>query len=178
MAEAHGAAARGRKKWVFPDKNSPEGNKPVGTSEKDAKKKQAAPFRGHITGGMHPGKRVVVFGIVDSHPDRFYLGLTCGCGTSRGGRPDVALEICVQFKDRQVLRRAYVTGSWDDPVGDIPFFPFIRGQPFKMEIFCEHSRYLVLVDGQQLFGFGHRVTPLRDVDTLWIKGSVAVTKLA
>lgn len=31
---------------------------------------QAVPFRGHITGGMRPGKKVVVVGVVDSRPDR------------------------------------------------------------------------------------------------------------
>ncbi|XP_068607545.1 galectin-related protein-like [Brachionichthys hirsutus] len=177
MAEARRVTAPGRKKWVFPHQSSPEELK-VGISDGGAEKKQVVPFRRHITGGMQPGKRLVLFGTVDSHPDRFYLGLTCGCGTSTGGWPDVALEICVQFKEQQILRRACVSGSWDEPIRDVPFFPFIRAQPFKMEIFCEQSRYLVLVDGQQLFGFSHRVTSLSDVDTFWIKGSIAVTKLA
>lgn len=48
----------------------------------------------------------------------------------------------------------------------------------QMEVHCEHSRFRVLVDGQQLFDFNHRVMSLRDIDTLWIKGSVTITKLA
>lgn len=48
----------------------------------------------------------------------------------------------------------------------------------QIEIHCEHSRFRVLVDGQQLFDFNHQVTSLRDIDTLWIKGSVTITKLA
>ena len=31
---------------------------------------QAVPFRGPITGGMQPGKKVVVVGVVDPRPDR------------------------------------------------------------------------------------------------------------
>lgn len=65
-------------------------------------------------------------------PVRFYIALTCGCGTSREPPPDVALEMCVRFKDRQVLRRACMSGSWGDVDKAVPFFPFIRDQPFKV----------------------------------------------
>ncbi|KAF0036894.1 hypothetical protein F2P81_009768 [Scophthalmus maximus] len=139
---------------------------------------QVVPFRGLIPGGLRPGKKVVVVGVVDSRPDRFYVALTCGRGTSREPPPDVALELCVRFGDRQVLRRACVSGSWGDVDRAVPFFPFIRDQPFKMEIHCEQSRFRVFVDGQKLFDFHHRVASLGAVDTLWIKGNVAVTKLA
>ncbi|XP_008314423.1 galectin-related protein-like [Cynoglossus semilaevis] len=136
------------------------------------------PFRGPISGGLQPGKKLVVFGIVDPCPDRFYLALTCGCGTSRAPPPNVALELCVRFKDRQILRRACTSGSWGDAERAVPFFPFIKDLPFKMELFCEVGRFRVLVDGQQLFDFQHRITSLPDIDTLWIKGSVGITKLA
>lgn len=63
---------------------------------------------------------------------RFYVALTCGRGTSREPPPDVALELCVRFQDRQVLRRACVSGLWGDAERDVPFFPFIRDQPFKV----------------------------------------------
>lgn len=64
---------------------------------------------------------------------RFYVALTCGRGTSREPPPDVALELCVRFQDRQVLRRACVSGLWGDTERDVPFFPFIRDQPFKVQ---------------------------------------------
>lgn len=63
---------------------------------------------------------------------RFYVALTCGRGTSREPPPDVALELCVRFRDRQVLRRACVSGLWGDAERDVPFFPFIGDQPFKV----------------------------------------------
>ncbi|KAM8772155.1 galectin-related protein-like [Acanthopagrus schlegelii] len=179
MADTHRASAQGRKKWVFPQKSLTDGNKTsVRSADRDADRTLAVPFRGPITGGMQPGKKVVVVGVVDPRPDRFYVALTCGRGTSGEPPPDVALELCVRFRDRQVLRRACVSGSWGDVDRTVPFFPFIRDQPFKMEVHCEHSRFRVLVDGQQLFDFNHRVMLLRDIDTLWIKGSVTITKLA
>lgn len=48
----------------------------------------------------------------------------------------------------------------------------------QLEILCERSRFRVFVDGEQLCHFQHRLASLGAVDTMWIKGSVAVTKLA
>ncbi|XP_038550316.1 galectin-related protein-like [Micropterus salmoides] len=179
MAEMHRVTAQGRKKWVFPQRSATDESKPsVRSADRDADRNLSVPFRGHITGGMRPGMKIVVMGVVDSRPDRFYVALTCGCGTSGEPPSDVALELCVRFRDRQVLRRACVSGSWGDIERAVPFFPFIRNQPFKMEIRCEQSRFLVFVDGQQLFDFCHRLTSLGDINTLWVKGSIAITKLA
>lgn len=44
----------------------------------------------------------------------------------------MALELCVQFRDRLVVRRARVSGSWGVAEQAVPFFPFIREQPFKV----------------------------------------------
>ncbi|KAK9540750.1 hypothetical protein VZT92_003180 [Zoarces viviparus] len=176
MAETHRVTAQGRKKWVVPQR-SDENKQSVRPPDRTDERNLAVPFRGHITGGMRPGKKVVVVGVVDSCPDRFYVALTCGRGSGEPP-PDVALELCVRFRDRQVLRRACVAGSWGDADRAVPFFPFIRDQPFKIEIHCEQSRFRVFVDGQKLFDFHHRLRLLGDIDTLWIKGGVTVTKLA
>ncbi|XP_028423267.1 galectin-related protein-like [Perca flavescens] len=180
MADTHSrVTAQGRKKWVLPQRSATDENKPrVRPPDKDADRNLAVPFRGHISDGMRPGKKVVVVGVVDSRPDRFYLALTRGRGTSGEPPPDVALELCVRFGDRQVLRRACVSGSWGDTDRAVPFFPFIRGQPFKIEIHCEQSGFRVFVDGQKLFDFHHRLLSLGDIDTVWIKGSLTITKLA
>uniref|UniRef100_A0A671WBK6 Galectin n=1 Tax=Sparus aurata TaxID=8175 RepID=A0A671WBK6_SPAAU len=120
-------------KWVFPQKSLTDGNKAsVLSADRDADRTLAVPFRGPITGGMQPGKKVVVVGVVDPRPDRFYVALTCGRGTSGEPPLDVALELCVRFRDRQVLRRACVSGSWGDVDRAVPFFPFIRDLPFKV----------------------------------------------
>ncbi|XP_041640366.1 galectin-related protein-like [Cheilinus undulatus] len=171
-------AATGRKKWVFPQRAGADENNASVCSDRDAHRSLAVPFRGHISGGMCPGKKVVLVGVVDPRPDRFYVALTCGRGT--GGQPptDVALELCVRFRDRQVLRRACVGGVWGDVDRAVPFFPFIKDQPFKMELHSEHGRFRVFVDGQKTFDFSHRLTSLDKIDTLWIKGSLTITKLA
>ncbi|KAM4594350.1 galectin-related protein-like [Fundulus diaphanus] len=179
MAESHGATAQGRKRWSLPQRQETDQNK-LGSRCLDGESERTltVPFRGQISGGLQPGKKVIVVGVVDPRPDRFYIALTCGRGTSREPPPNVALELCVRFKDRQVLRRACMSGSWGEVERTVPFFPFIKDQPFKIEIHCEQSRFRVFVDGQKLFDFHHRVLPLRNIDTLWIKGSINITKLA
>lgn len=140
-------------------------------------KNLAVPFRGHISGGLCPGKKLQLVGVVDPKPERFYIALTCGVGSERPP-VDVAVEVCVRFRDRQVQRRACVGGVWASVQSDTPFFPFIRGQPFKMEIFCEQSRLRFFIDGEKLFDFSHRITALPQIDTLWVRGSLTLTKLA
>lgn len=152
--------------------------RPVEREEREAHRSLAVPFRGHISGGAQPGKKIIIFGHVDPRPDRFYVALTCGRGTSREPPANVALELCARFRERQVLRRACRSGTWWEAERAAPFFPFIPDQPFKLEIRCERSRFSVLVDGEQLCDFPHQVASLDDVDTLWIKGNITVTKLA
>ncbi|XP_077379940.1 galectin-related protein-like [Festucalex cinctus] len=168
---------RERKKWQIDSKEIPA-DASVDTSHQQAATKLSLPFRGDVQGGMHPGRKLIIVAIVDPNPDKFYVALTCGRGARGDPPPDVALEVCVRFgARRQVLRRACVGGAWGRADAGVPFFPFIEGQPFKMEVWCESGGFRVFVDAQKLFDFQHRVAPLHLVDTLWIKGSIAVTKL-
>ncbi|XP_077462241.1 galectin-related protein-like isoform X1 [Stigmatopora argus] len=174
MAAEQSVARRERKRWKI-DCHEP---KATVSSEQETEEKLTVPFRGQITGGLHPGRKVVIVGVVDTHPDRFYMALTCGRGTCGEPPRDVALEVCVRFgAQRQVLRRACVGGTWTDAENAIPFFPFIKGQPFKIEVECQSGRFRVLVDAQKLFDFQHQVEALQSVDTLWIKGSLTINKL-
>ncbi|XP_053332901.1 galectin-related protein isoform X1 [Clarias gariepinus] len=150
--------------------NSSFGEPAFGSPSKDEQQSLAVPFCGSIRGGMRPGKKITIMGIVDPEPDGFDISLTCGCD-------DVALELSARFEDRQLLRNAHVGGSWGDEETAIAFFPFLAGQPFRLEIHCEHQRFRVLVDGQPLFDFYHRVRLLTSIDTIQISGSLSITKL-
>lgn len=137
---------------------------------KDEHQQLAVPFCGSIKSGMRPGKKITIMGIVDPEPDSFDISLTCGCD-------DVALELSARFDDKQLMRNAHVAGSWGEEETAIPFFPFIPDQPFRMEIHCEHQRFRVIVDGQPIFDFYHRVQSLLTIDTIQINGSLTITKL-
>ncbi|XP_051559446.1 galectin-related protein isoform X4 [Myxocyprinus asiaticus] len=92
--------------------------------QKDEQQKLAVPFCGGIRGGMRPGKKITIMGVVNPDPDSFDISLTCGCG-------DVALDMCVQFEDREILRNACVSDTWGEEERSIPYFPFIADQPFR-----------------------------------------------
>ncbi|TSK18079.1 Galectin-related protein [Bagarius yarrelli] len=150
--------------------NSSFGEPAFDSPSKDEQQLLAVPFCGSIRGGMRPGKKVTIMGIVAPEPDEFDISLTCGCD-------DVALEISARFEDRQLLRNAHVAGAWGEEEAAIPFFPFLAGQPFRLEIHCEHQRFRVFVDGQPLFDFYHRVRLLMSIDTIQINGCLSITKL-
>ncbi|KAK1171284.1 galectin-related protein-like [Acipenser oxyrinchus oxyrinchus] len=133
------------------------------------------PFSGRIKGGMRPGKKIIVMGIVDPEPESFDISLTCG--DTDDSRADVAIELSARFPDKQFLRKACVAGEWSAEETPIPYFPFIQDQPFRIEIHCEHQRFRIFVDGHQLFDFFHRVESLPAIDTIKINGSLQITKL-
>ncbi|NXV44343.1 LEGL protein, partial [Uria aalge] len=133
------------------------------------------PFCGHIKGGMRPGKKILVMGIVDLNPESFGISLTCG--ESEDPPADVAIELKAMFTDRQFVRNSCVAGEWGEEQSSIPYFPFIPDQPFRVEILCEHPRFRIFVDGHQLFDFYHRIETLSAIDTIKINGDLQLTKL-
>nr|XP_019573537.1 PREDICTED: galectin-related protein isoform X1 [Rhinolophus sinicus] len=133
------------------------------------------PFCGHIKGGMRPGKKVLVMGIVHLNPESFAISLTCG--ESEDPPADVAIELKAVFSERQLLRNSCVSGQKGEEQSAIPYFPFIPEQPFRVEILCEHPRFRVFVDGHQLFDFYHRIQTLSAIDTIKINGDLQITKL-
>ncbi|KAG5855626.1 hypothetical protein ANANG_G00051080 [Anguilla anguilla] len=156
--------------------NSSFGNPGLISPDKEDARQLAVPFSGRIRGGMRPGKKIIVMGIIDPEPESFDISLTCGCGSGEAPA-DVALELSARFEDRQFLRKARVSGAWGEPEKPIPYFPFIEDQPFRIEIHCEHQRFRIFVDGHQLFDFYHRVASLPAIDTIRINGSLQITKL-
>ncbi|KAG9262683.1 galectin-related protein [Astyanax mexicanus] len=103
---------------------------------KDEHQQLAVPFCGSIKGGMRPGKKITIMGIVEPEPDSFDISLTCGCD-------DVALELSAKFEDKQLMRNAHVGGSWGEEETAIPFFPFIPDQPFRRVLSKRcHPEYL------------------------------------
>uniref|UniRef100_A0A3P9H7D0 Galectin n=1 Tax=Oryzias latipes TaxID=8090 RepID=A0A3P9H7D0_ORYLA len=138
---------------------------------------QTVPFCGRIRGGMRPGKKIIVMGIVDLEPDSFEVSLTCGRDVDKQENQDVALKLAARFSDRQFLSCARISGKWTNEDVSTAYFPFIPDQPFRMEIHCEHQRFRIFVDGHQLFDFYHKVKSLSSIDTVRIQGDLQITKL-
>ncbi|XP_033835601.1 galectin-related protein-like isoform X1 [Periophthalmus magnuspinnatus] len=138
----------------------------------------AVPFSGRIRGGMRPGKKIIVMGIVDLEPNSFDVSLTCGRHSEKEDPPcDVALKLTARFSERRFMRNARLSGKWTEEEASTDYFPFIPDQPFRMEIHCEHQRFRIFVDGHQLFDFYHKVKSLPSIDTVRIDGDLQITKL-
>ncbi|XP_029376586.1 lectin, galactoside-binding-like b isoform X2 [Echeneis naucrates] len=150
----------------------------ISPDKEDLSRLLTVPFSGRIRGGMRPGKKIIVMGIVDLEPDSFDVSLTCGRESDKEGLPqDVALKLTARFSDRQFLRSARVSGKWTEVEASTVYFPFIPDQPFRIEIHCEHQRFRIFVDGHQLFDFYHKVKSLPCIDTVRIQGDLHITKL-
>uniref|UniRef100_A0A8C6WWA2 Galectin n=1 Tax=Neogobius melanostomus TaxID=47308 RepID=A0A8C6WWA2_9GOBI len=157
--------------------NDSLGNPGIISPDKDISR-LSVPFSGRIRGGMRPGKKIIVMGIVDLEPDSFDVSLTCGRDSEKEDPPsDVALKLTARFSERKFLRNARVSGKWTEEEASTDYFPFIPDQPFRMEIHCEHQRFRIFVDGHQLFDFYHKIKSLPSIDTVRIDGDLHITKL-
>ncbi|KAK7930888.1 hypothetical protein WMY93_007283 [Mugilogobius chulae] len=154
------------------------GNTGIISPDKEDISRLSVPFSGRIRGGMRPGKKIIVMGIVDLEPDSFDVSLTCGHNSEKEDPPfDVALKLTARFSERRFLRNARVSGKWSEEEASTDYFPFIPDQPFRMEIHCEHQRFRIFVDGHQLFDFYHKIKSLPSIDTVRIDGDLQITKL-
>ncbi|KAM4690336.1 galectin-related protein-like [Rhinophrynus dorsalis] len=131
-------------------------------------------YVGDIKGGMKPSMRIIIMGVVDVRPKSFTISLMC---SPKDADQDVALLLTVNFQDRSIVRNAKFAGMWGAEEKKIPYFPFTAGDNFKMEILCEHQQMKVLLDGQQLFDFTHRIQQLRTVTALKVTGDIKLTKV-
>ncbi|XP_074503229.1 lectin, galactoside-binding-like b isoform X3 [Sebastes fasciatus] len=150
----------------------------ISPDKEDISRLLTVPFCGRIRGGMRPGKKIIVMGIVEMEPDRFDVSLSCGRDSEKDDTPhDVALKLTARFTDRQFMRSARISGKWTTEEASTAYFPFIPDQPFRIEIHCEHQRFRIFVDGHQLFDFYHKVKSFISIDTVQIQGDLQITKL-
>ncbi|XP_036398958.1 galectin-related protein A [Megalops cyprinoides] len=133
-------------------------------------------YVGEIKGGLKPSMRLVVMGIVKQQPRSMVVSLVCP--PQDDTESDVGLQLTVSFQDRAVLRNARLAGQWGSSENALSYFPFAAGEPFKMEIVCEHQQFRILVDGQPLCGFAHRLTQLASLTALHVCGDLQLTKVA
>ncbi|MEQ2163980.1 hypothetical protein GOODEAATRI_001807 [Goodea atripinnis] len=109
----------------------------ISPDKEDLSRLLTVPFSGRIRGGMRPGKKIIVMGIVDLEPHSFDVSLTCGRDSEKE-EPllDVALKLTARFSDRQFLHSARVSGKWTEEEASTAYFPFIPDQPFRVIATC------------------------------------------
>ncbi|XP_018537162.1 galectin-related protein A-like [Lates calcarifer] len=143
--------------------------------EKD--KKENGEYIGEIKGGLRPSMKLVVMGIVNKKPKSIEVTLSSK-PQEEDTEGDVGLQLKVSFMDKAVQRNARLAGKWGPSENTLSFFPFAPGESFKMEIVCEHQQFRILVDGQPLCGFTHRLSQLTSLTALRVFGDLQLTKVA
>ncbi|XP_071385194.1 LOW QUALITY PROTEIN: galectin-related protein B [Centroberyx affinis] len=146
-----------------------------GMEEKD--KKENGQYIGEIKGGLRPSMKLVVMGIINKKPKSIEVTVASS-PQEEDSEPDVGLQLKVSFMDKAVQRNARLAGKWGPAENTLSFFPFTPGEPFKMEIVCEHQQFRILVDGQPLCGFTHRLPQLASLTALRVFGDLQLTKVA
>ncbi|XP_040055619.1 galectin-related protein B [Gasterosteus aculeatus] len=146
-----------------------------GMDEKD--QKENGEYTGEIKGGLRPSMKLVVIGIINKEPKNIEVILSCE-PEEEDTDADVGFQLKVSFMDKAVQRNARLAGEWGRPETTLSYFPFAPGESFKMEIVCEHQQFRVLVDGQPLCGFTHRLSQLASLTALRVFGDLQLTKVA
>ncbi|KAJ8411936.1 hypothetical protein AAFF_G00155740 [Aldrovandia affinis] len=137
--------------------------------------------------GVGPYTNMITF----QHWEKIKIGMVVAvvCHPENETETDVGLQVAINFQDRAVLRNARMGGKWGVSESALSYFPFAAGESFPlafhrrqcgimMEIVCEHQQFRILVDGQPLCGFTHRITQLASLTTLHICGDLQLTKVA
>lgn len=143
----------------------------------EADHKDTLDYSGVITGGLRPSMKLLVMGIFHKKAKSIEV-VVSSAPQQEETEGDVGLQLKVNFSDKVVQRNARLAGKWGPSENTLSYFPFTAGESFKMEIVCEHLQFRILVDGQPLCGFNHRLTPLASLTALRVCGDLHLTKVA
>ncbi|CAN0314792.1 unnamed protein product [Lampetra planeri] len=131
------------------------------------------PFQQPFPGGLRPGMRLAVRGVVKPTPWRFMIDLGCAPGR------DVGMHISVRWDERPnvVVRNHMVNEGWGREERTHPAFPFRPGQPFDLLLLCTDADVKVAVNGAHFFEFKHRVQPISRITAFTISGDVSLSQV-
>ncbi|KAL1780171.1 galectin-9 isoform X1 [Sigmodon hispidus] len=126
------------------------------------------PFFTNIPNGFYPSKSIIISGTVMPNAYRFHINLRCGI--------DVAFHLNPRFDEYAVVRNTQINSSWGREERSLPGkMPFNRGQSFTVWILCENHCFKVVVDGQHLCDYWHRLKDLQAITRLEVAGDVQLT---
>jgi len=123
----------------------------------------SVPFESGITGGLDPGRKITIYGIVEKKPTEFKLNLKKSNG-------DVAYHFDPRWKEKAVVRNSSINGAWgnEERQGG---FPFEKNHIFDIEIINEQYSIQTIVNGEHYCAYAHRTDP-HGITGLSIEGDV------
>ncbi|CAM9924082.1 unnamed protein product [Lampetra planeri] len=128
------------------------------------------PYSCDIPGGLYTGRIIIMNGVVSPKAHRFAVNLQI-----TGGH--VLLHLNPRFDEHVFVRNSHLNKSWGPEERQVPFFPFNRGQGFQMNIQCDPTDYKVSINGQHLFSYNHRMSPVGRAVKLEVSGDVTLTNV-
>ncbi|XP_054262801.1 uncharacterized protein LOC128986447 [Macrosteles quadrilineatus] len=124
------------------------------------------PYFHELRSSLHPQSSVFVQGVVDCRTTRLEINFMMG----RGEKADIAFHFNPRLDQHYTARNTRLEGSWGvEESNSFQCFPFVRGQPFYVEIFLTHSEYLVAVNGVHYCSYAYR-TQLGNVTCVEVCG--------
>ncbi|XP_030041862.1 galectin-9 isoform X2 [Microcaecilia unicolor] len=126
----------------------------------------AVPYHVSLYGGCYPSRSITVAGSIPTTAKRFHINLNFTGGT--------AFHLNPRFDENAVVRNSYINYTWGPEERNLPSskLPFSHGQNFVLWIVCETQCFKVMVNGQHMFNYNHRVPNLQQIDRLEVDGDV------
>ncbi|XP_046664168.1 galectin-4-like isoform X1 [Homalodisca vitripennis] len=134
---------------------------------------QVTPFSHELTFALHPQSDLIIQGVVNEKAIRFSVNLLIG----HNERPDIAFHLNPRLDMLYIARNTRLDGRWGMEEGSgLQNFPFVRGEPFIIEIFLTHSNFMVAVNGIHFCSYTYR-TSLLNITDVEVTGAVTLSKV-
>ncbi|XP_060639578.2 galectin-4-like isoform X1 [Anolis sagrei] len=135
----------------------------------------AVPFCAAIPGNFTEFRKIAIVGNVPFTANRFpFFSSRFHVNLKNSITGNIALHINPRFKERVLVRNSFLNGAWGPEERHGHGMPFSPGQAFHMEITNFKNNYRVIVNGQVVFDYTHRI-PSGQVDQLEIAGDVTLS---
>ncbi|CAF1231099.1 unnamed protein product [Adineta ricciae] len=141
----------------------------------------APPFSGG-SGGVPPiqscrivtGSRIFVRGFIPPGANRFELNLLQGYNDG----DDIAFHFNPRFDSRTIVKNHRRNGQWGSEENQPfpPYMPLMPGSQIDLQISCQPDRYTILMNGQLIAEYYHKITP-GSVMALQYKGDIVIQSI-
>ncbi|XP_053553316.1 galectin-3 [Bombina bombina] len=93
---------------------------------------------------------------------------------------DIAFHLNPRFSEnpKAIVRNSLLHDKWGQEERQSPKFPFVPGQPFKIQILCESDKFNVAINNENLFQFRHRVKELNEIKSVGIFGDITLSDVS